>query len=229
MRSIINLSLIVVLSLGMISPLFAVPVNIYGDMGASAEGLGYFEGYMDYTYTAATSTDPEIAQLVIELTNLTPAPATSSQILRVSFNNPGNQITGAALVSAPANFVLNGGSGFQNGINENTYGKFDIGATVASQSNQGIVLGDTGTFTFNFSGTGLSGLTTDSFIQTLSEGVASDNGAQFLLVRFQRIDTGEGSDKVPGQTNENPVPEPMTMLLFGPALLGLVGFKRKKS
>ena len=26
----------------------------------------------------------------------------------------------------------------------------------------------------------------------------------------------------------NPVPEPMTMLLFGPALLGLVGFKRRK-
>ena len=31
----------------------------------------------------------------------------------------------------------------------------------------------------------------------------------------------------PGSTN--PVPEPMTMLLFGPALLGLVGLKRKKS
>ncbi|MFH1062119.1 MAG: PEP-CTERM sorting domain-containing protein [Candidatus Omnitrophota bacterium] len=27
----------------------------------------------------------------------------------------------------------------------------------------------------------------------------------------------------------NPVPEPMTMLLFGPALLGLVGLKKKKS
>lgn len=29
--------------------------------------------------------------------------------------------------------------------------------------------------------------------------------------------------------NTNPVPEPMTMLLLGPALLGLVGFKKRKA
>ena len=34
----------------------------------------------------------------------------------------------------------------------------------------------------------------------------------------------------PGNDPEgNPVPEPMTMLLFGPALLGLVGLKKKKA
>ncbi|MCG2711914.1 MAG: PEP-CTERM sorting domain-containing protein [Candidatus Omnitrophica bacterium] len=33
----------------------------------------------------------------------------------------------------------------------------------------------------------------------------------------------------PPQGDDNPVPEPMTMLLFGPALLGLVGLKRRKA
>jgi Domain of unknown function (DUF4114) len=35
--------------------------------------------------------------------------------------------------------------------------------------------------------------------------------------------------EVDGVTPNNPVPEPMTMLLFGPAFLGLVGLKKKKS
>lgn len=35
--------------------------------------------------------------------------------------------------------------------------------------------------------------------------------------------------EVNGVSPYNPVPEPMTMLLFGPALLGLVGLKKKKS
>ena len=38
-----------------------------------------------------------------------------------------------------------------------------------------------------------------------------------------------GNDYLKLNADVNPVPEPMTMLLFGPALLGLVGIKRKKA
>ena len=34
---------------------------------------------------------------------------------------------------------------------------------------------------------------------------------------------------LPDDLPNNPVPEPMTLLLLGPALLGLLGFKKKKA
>ena len=47
---------------------------------------------------------------------------------------------------------------------------------------------------------------------------------------FVDIKTAEIIEEQEEESNGgNPIPEPMTMLLFGPALLGLVGLKRKKS
>lgn len=54
------------------------------------------------------------------------------------------------------------------------------------------------------------------------------HGAYAFLDGIGTVNPGNPNDPNDQGDTGNPVPEPMTMLLFGPALLGLVGLKKKK-
>ena len=198
-----------------VTPAMAVPItSLPGE-----SGLGSFVG--DFSY------NPGTAQIVVSLTNTSPA-ANGGYLVAFAFNNPGNAISGVSFASSSANFGLIGDPTFDNSIPASPYGDFDIGSASSASwlgggsPTGGIAVGDTETFTFDLTGTGLGSLTTGDFFNTLSEGSAS-NQEQWFAARFRGFEDG-GSDKVPG----TPVPEPATLLLVGLGLFGLVGMGRKK-
>ena len=197
-------------------------ITIWGNEGGNS--LGEFTGSLDYAASSDTC-----AILSISLTNTTPVGGGGS-LTGFAFNNPDNLITVAVLFSTNyAGFSLLPNTVTDNGIIGAPYGAFDFGVLTGSNflggtSSSGILYNNTGNFVFNLTGTGFESLDEYSFVNETSDG---DN--EFFLVRIQSIDSGEGSDKVPGKAEDNPVPEPMTMLLLGPALLGLVGLKRRKA
>jgi LPXTG-motif cell wall-anchored protein len=201
----------------------------------SLNGLGTFSG--SFTYTASDATQAEIS---VVLTNTS---ASGGYLTGFAFNNPGNQITGVAFSSV--NFTLIGGSSFQNGINAAPFGQFDLGAAVGGDfqgggnPSPGLAKNQTGTFTFQLTGTGLNTLNTNSFFSTLSTGNGDGQGPEAFVARFRGFPEGigqPGSDKTPG-TIEAPgagvslAPEPGSFTLAGLALAGLAGFGwlRRKS
>lgn len=208
-----------------LSPQVGFSLPISGNSGL--DGLGAFVGNFTYTVTNNTS-----AQIVVDLKNASPT-ANDGFITGFVFNNPSNWITNVTLSTTDADFFLMGGTSFTNTISAAPFGNFDIGAGLSASNfngsgspHLGIAVGSTESFTFNLTGTNLSGLDELAFLSLFTE-TTSDNSAAFL-VRFRGFGDG-GSDKVPGNPND-PIPEPTTMLLFGAGLAGLVGtkFREKK-
>lgn len=158
--------------------------------------LGRFTG--DVTYSAASDTQ---ATLTVKLTNTSPQ-ANGGYLTAFVLNNPGNLITGiSGFVDADK------GGGFDllslnnNGIASGSNGQFDFGAatggmfTGGGAPKAGIAAGASDSFTFRLTGTGLLGLTADSFLTTLSSGTGAGDGYAALDVRFRGFGDG-GSDKV---------------------------------
>ena len=198
----------------------AVPQNISGT-GA----LGAFTGAFTYTVFDSSS-----AQISITIENVSPAP-NGGYVTAFAFNNPGNQIGGVTLSSAPANFGLLFGD---NAVDASPNGNFDIGASTGGgyqgggMPQDGLGVGDLGVFVFDLTGAGLDLLTEDSFISELSVPPGIGDGAEALVVRFRGFEDG-GSDKVPGvfvPIPEIEVPAPAAMLLFGLGVLAL-GTRRR--
>lgn len=168
------------------------------------------------------------------LTNTTPSPATAASLTAFAFNNPSGLITGATLFATTnPNFGLIGTG--DNGVGVTPFGNADFGVSIGDSWQGsgpgggnpagGICIGDTATFTIDFTGTNLDTLTTLSFVNELTVGPGNGQGPVFSIARFRGIkDASCDSDKVPA------VPVPPTVLLMGSGLLGLglLGFRRKR-
>jgi hypothetical protein len=178
---------------------FALPI-------AGTGQLGSFTGSFEYNS----------GKISVFLANTSPA-ANGGYLTAFAFGLPGSFT--CTLDSAPGGFSLLGGS--DGSISVSPFKDLDLGASATKgdwlgggSPRGGLGVGQTGTFGFSLAGD-FPGLTTDSFFGA---------GDPWIAVRFRGFENG-GSDKVvPG----NPVPEPVSMLLFGTGAVVFGGYIRRQ-
>lgn len=200
----------------------AAPAVVHADViplssGIGTEGLGSYTGSLEYV--AADQL------LKISLTNTSPA-ANGGYITGFVLNTPdGANLSSISFTSSDADFNLL--SGFIGG---SPFGSFDLGASITTSflgggaPQPGLGVGQSATFEFDLTGTGLAGLTSADWLAALSTGASSEWGPQSFVVRFRGFEDG-GSDKVP----HTPVPEPGTLALLGAGALGLWARHRRRA
>lgn len=181
-------------------------IAIMSDSANSTEQLGHFTGSVDYT--------PGTGVLVISLTNDAQT-AAGGKITGFLFNIGGVDLAASAALNI-ATFPSFQDTGFDSAA---PFGSLDAGAALGGSflgggsPNPGILIGQTGVFTFQVAATDAAGLSAIDFV----DGTAAPID---FVVRFRGFDNG-GSDKVPGIT-----PAPATAGLLGVA--GLVATRRRR-
>lgn len=228
------------------APALADPITITGDTANSTSNLGNFTATLVYTPTSAT----QATLSVMNLDNTSPL-ANGGFITAFVFNNPNNLISGVNLmVTGNPNFSLLGGPTFNNTINAQPFGDFDIGVTTdptpnnnssfegGGNPNRGIgVNAAPVTFNFLLTGTMLNTLDESSFLNTFSNPRGDDLAQAAFVVRFRGFNDG-GSDKAPGIAvgggggggggNGGVIPEPTSLALWGLGTLGVAAYLRRR-
>jgi hypothetical protein len=186
------------------------------------------------------------ATLTVTLKNTSPA-ANGGFITGFVFNNPDDAITGISKVSFdPSEFELLNSS---NAVSASPFGQFDFGAALGGaflgggSPNDGIPVGETGTFVFKATGTGVGNLTFEDFVNELSvakekkkkdekkkvtDDEEEDTSLQFFAVRFKGFEDGK-SDKVAGEPHATPEPASLTLMGLGAVGFACYSWRRKKA
>jgi hypothetical protein len=187
-------------------------ISIQSDSSNSTEELGSFTGSIDYTFNSGST-----GTIVISLTNTSVA-ANAGLITGFVFNIDSTDADATATLQTATHPFLD-----TQGGNAAPFGAdFDAGAALGGNflgggsPQNGIAVGETGTFTFQLVADDASSLTAEDFI----------NGpyAFDFIVRFKGFANG-GSDKVPAMV----VPEPSAVVLLGLGLLGVCRRRRRSA
>jgi len=189
----------------------AAVVPITSNSPLSTSGLGTFIGTLDYTYVGGNA-----GTLAVTLTNTTPG-AIGGFITAFMFRPPPELgAFGSSLTASDFPLMVNVPAGTNGSPFPGTWigGAGLAGSWLAGgQPQDGIGIGQTGSFSFSITGANASMLTSDSFV---SGSLVSD--AYAFVVRFRGMAEG-GSDKVPA----NQLPAPGAV-----ALLALAGAARSR-
>lgn len=173
------------------TPAQAGSVAFIGDESSSTEGLGSFEGLLEYDADLFST----VGMLQIMLTN-TSAPGNGGYITGFLFNIADNGGDSTATLLADPESIYPFEQCVDNGLSGRPYGNpYDAGAALGGKflgggnPTGGIAVGDTGSFTFRIESADAGSLTAGSFL---------DGGPYDFdfLVRFRGFDDG-GSDEVP--------------------------------
>lgn len=203
------------------TPAMAGTISIQSDGANSTEGLGSFTGSMSYDYDSTAS----IGTLIVSLTNTSPA-SNGGFITGFLFNVAGNATAELVSYTGVTDFEDGRDQASGGDIKLKPFGFFEAGAVQQSGSGgpqDGIGVGDTGSFTFEVTGSGASGLDVNDFFSELSTSSSRGTSGIPFAVRFKGFDDG-GSDKVPGTGRVVPLPAAGWMGLM---LLGALGAGRR--
>jgi MYXO-CTERM domain-containing protein len=191
----------------------AAVVPITSNSPLSTSGLGTFIGTLDYTYVGGNA-----GTLAVTLTNTTPG-AIGGFITAFMFRPPPELgAFGSSLTASDFPLMVNVPAGTNGSPFPGTWigGAGLNGSWLAGgQPQNGIGVGQTGSFSFSITGANASMLTSDSFV---SGSLVSD--AYAFVVRFRGMAEG-GSDKVPA--NQLPAPGAVALL----ALAGVARSRRR--
>lgn len=158
-------------------------------------------------------------QFTFTITNTSVAPGSTGTITNIGFALPGDRANNYTLVSSsdPDYFIaydLKAQAGAQNFVST-----FDLVLMDKDKGNATFGGGDVKN--------GIAGNTSATF--TISgdfAGLTADQVAHAIFARFQAVNGGDSD--VAGGGGSEPIPEPMTMILFGTGLAGIAARARRR-